>query len=262
MSVDNNIIFTTAFKYINRNNWHHYQRSTQQYFNGFLNLATHIPYKLIVYVEDSIKEQLIQKRDFNSNIIFVDLNSVDTFYNKFLEKDKTIMESSIYQEKIPDDRKINPEHIYSDYNLINHSKINFVRNTKSLFPNYSFYAWIDFGGFNNDTENIPKSLNTDLLPKKIIYQCINHPPGHRIDEDEMLASHTIFFAGSTFIVYTDLVETFEELWGKKIAEWQERYVSDDDQNLILQLYFDSPHLFHKIIYWEWYSLYKLLQNKT
>jgi hypothetical protein len=39
-----------------------------------------------------------------------------------------------------------------------------------------------------------------------------------------------------------LVENFETLWENKLIEWQEKYITDDDQNLVLQLYFDNPYL--------------------
>ena len=42
----------------------------------------------------------------------------------------------------------------------------------------------------------------------------------------------------------------------KIIEWHQQYITDDDQNLVLQLYYEKPHLFHLIHNYTWFSLYK------
>lgn len=258
---NNEIIFVTAFKDINRDKWMTYNVSNGRYVDYFYDLAKTIKYKLVVYVENDIKEFIMNRfnKKFNDNIIFKELTSVNTFFDKFIQKDKIIINSDIYQNKIPDYRKKNPEHIYSEYNLINHSKINFVKHTKNLFPNYLFYAWIDFGRMNERLDNIPKNIDISLLPNnKITYHCVNEPPVDKIDENEMLKSHAVYFLGSSFIVPRDLIESFESLWENKIINWHERWITDDDQNLVLQLYYDTPYLFNKITYADWYGMYRKL----
>ena len=204
----------------------------------------------------NIKDIVNKNKTFEKNIIFENLNNVNTFYNTFIENDKKIIESDIYKNKIPDYRKISPEHVYSEYNLINHSKINFVRHTKMLYPNYLFYAWIDFGRMNDANENIPQTVNISLLPtNKITYHFVNEPPTNPINEHDMLKSNEVFLLGSSFIVPNNLVETFELIWKQKLLVWQNIFITDDDQNLVLQLYFDNPKLFHKIKNPKWYNMY-------
>lgn len=258
------IIFTTAFKDINRSNWPYFTKSNEIYINLFCNLANNIKYKLIVYVEDNIAGLIHQNQNnkFKDNIIFIDMKSVSTFCDKYLENDTKIINSYDYQNKIPEHRKYNPEHLYSIYNLINHSKINFVSNTKKLFPTYTYYSWIDFGAMNSNIENIPNNIDISLLQNNITYHCVQEPPHNRISEIEMLSSDEIYFLGSAFIVYTNLVEKFEELWENKIIEWQEKNITDDDQNLILQLYYDSPDLFSKIKNTEWFGIFRKLKKNT
>ena len=122
--MNNDILFITAYKDINREKWKNYQRTNEEYFKCFYKLTEHIEYTLIVFIEDKIKDILLSKYNFKSNIIFKNIESVNTFYNKFLETDTIIINSDNYKKKIPLGRKQNPEHIYSEYNLINHSKIN------------------------------------------------------------------------------------------------------------------------------------------
>ena len=243
------IIFTTAFKDIHRSQWNHYKRTNANYYDDFYKLAKNIHYKLIVYVETD-------EPKINDNIIFVKINEVDTFYDKYLEKEKEIIESENYKNKIPNHRKFNPEHVYAEYNLINNSKINFVKHTKKLFPNYQYYAWIDFGTFNRNVENIPKNINFELLVPKITYNCFTCLSTNRPDPNDMLASDVIYFQGSTFIVHNEYVNLFHDLWEKKLLEFQEKNITDDDQNVVLQIYFDNPTLFNKVYTNQWYTLYK------
>jgi hypothetical protein len=255
----NNIIFTTAYKDIKRQDWKYFNRTNEEYFYGFMNLSQNINYILVVYIENDLREILLKKNTYNDNIKFMDLNMVNTFYKKYLDNDKKIMESENYKNKIPINRKANPEHLYSEYNLINHSKINFVKHTKDCFPNYKYYAWIDFGNMNYEIESIPKNINFDRLESKIIYKCILKPPIIRPTSTFMLSSNDIYFLGSSFIVFNNLVNKFEELYEKKIIKWQNDGISDDDQNLLLQLYYDNKSLFQLIYHPKWFGFYLALK---
>ena len=248
LPIKRDIVFVTAFKDIGRKT-----RSNDVYYNYFFNLANNIEYKLVVFLEAKIKEELLQKYTFKSNIYFMEMNCVPTFYDKYLEKEEIIISSEIYKNKIPTMRKNLIEHTSAKYNLVNHYKINFIRASKTLFPTYDFYSWIDFG-FLRDMKHLPKHINTTVLPKKIIYDCIKKP-GVRIDANEMLSSNDIYMAGGCYIIHSSLVEKLEDLWDKKIAEWQANYISDDDQSLVLQLYFDNPDLFFLTHSGQWFSLY-------
>jgi predicted O-methyltransferase YrrM len=256
---NNDILFITAYKDINRDNWPNFKRTKEEYFSYFYNLASTIKYNLIVFVEDNIKDELCKKYNFKENIIFKDLNKVETFYQKYLEKDKLIMDSDIYKNKIPNSEKGYPEHLYSEYNMINHSKINFVKEAKRQFPTYEFYSWIDFGMIRY-TSLTPSNLQPLLLPKKIIYQNLL-PITKLLPEEYMLTTSNVFIAGSAYIIHTSLIEIFEKLYEEKINNWQERYITDDDQNLILQIYYNNPQLFTLIYNSNWFSLYNSLNYK-
>jgi len=246
------ILFVTAFKNIHRDQWKNASRSVEDYLKHF-SVLSKLPYTLVVYVEPDIKKRI----PLLSNIIIRDFHEVDTFYNAFLKRDKQIMKSKTYQSKIPEKRKVNPEHLYSEYNLINHSKINFISNTKQLYPDYDFYSWVDFGfsGFND----VPRAISVSSLPKKVIYQIMNKPI--MISAEEMLAKDEVYFAGSAFIIHYSLVETFEKKWKKKLIEWQKKGITDDDQSMVLQLYLDDPSMYHTVFSKKWRELYSLLTPK-
>ena len=257
--MSSNIVFVSAFRDIGRSNWAAQTRSTSDYINYFLRLASNIQHQLVVFVDDATFSAL-SKHGFRPSIIFKPITSVNTFYDKYLERDKEIIDSAEYKNKIPDSRKEHAEHLYSEYNFINHSKINFIRETQRLYPKYDFYSWIDFG-FARDISALPRGINCLKMPKKIICHCIKNPQENAVvDANAMLASFDIYITGGTFIMHSSLVATFEYLYENKIQEWQQNNITDDDQNLMLQLYFDNPHMFHLIQSDEWFSLYKVLSS--
>ena len=254
----NDILFVTAFKDIGRNNWNSYKRSNENYYNAFINITKVLQYNLVVYVDEEVKDELMKLTKFSDNIIFKNLKNVDTFLLKFLENDKIIMNSQTYKNKIPNHRKSNPEHRFSEYNLINHSKINFVKDAFKSYQDYKFYSWIDFG-YPSKEENIPKYINTKNLPNKIIYSCLEIPNlNNKQSPDKMLSSDKIYLCGAPNIIHKSFIETFEKIYENKIIEFQKNYITDDDQNIILQIYYDNPDLFHLISNPKWCVLYNNL----
>lgn len=258
------IIFVTAYKDINRGNWNYFRRTNQMYIDYFYNLAYNIKYKLVVYVEEDILKIITTNHFLNDNVIFKDLNTVDTFLKKHIERESEVMNSDLYKSRLHPVRKETcPENKYPEYNLINHSKVNFMKKTKDLFPNYKYYGWIDFGVVNSNIELIPRNLDLSILKEKIYCHTYLPLPEDRFDEIEMLQSYDIYILGSGYIAHHSLVETFENLWEQKILDWQNKYISDDDQSLLLQLCYDHKDIIEVIHYDVWFGLYPyLFKDKT
>jgi hypothetical protein len=263
MSVDKSpncgseILFVTAYKDIDRRKWANYSRSTDDYLALFFRLADIIEYPMVVFLEADLLEKLAKYR-FKGGITFEPLEKVATFYSEFLSQDAEIMASAEYRAKVPECRRTHPEHLYSEYNLINHSKPCFLREAKKMHPEYAFYSWIDFG-FVRNVENIPKNLDLGKVPRdKIIYQTIAAIPSERLDPVSMLASYDVYLTGCAFIVGSALVEIFEDLYRGKIVEMHSKGVTDDDQSFVLQLYYDRPEIFCVYYHPEWCKLYGLL----
>lgn len=236
----NDIVFVTFFKDTENDID---QRS--ECIENFLRLAKTIQYKLIVYIEPKIRALLVDYT-FRDNIIFINLDTVEhTFVKKYAVLENEIIKSKQF-------KNINPE-----YTLINHSKINYLRDAKqNVLPNYMFYAWIDFGYAKNDTIQIPKSISLDKLPtKKFTYHTLRDVPDEKIDPNSVLGNEDVYLTGSSFIVPNSIVEAFEVLYEYKLIEWQTRWIANDDQALILQIYQDHPGLFNLIKSSDYMGLY-------
>jgi hypothetical protein len=250
----NTIIFITAFKNINRGNWLYSSRPLEFYIMFFLNLAMNIEHKLVVYVENEIAN-ILKSYPLNNNIEIQDYSLVDTFYNRYIENERKMINSEAYKSKIPENRKTHPEHLFAEYNLVNHNKINFVAYTKQIYPQYEYYSWIDFGCIRESVNEIPGTINFSKLHKKISFLAFS-TPSEKISANDMLKSFDIYLAGSQYVVHNELVTTYEKLYGDILEKWKTDIICDDDQNVNLQIYYEHKELFELFISNEWFSLFK------
>lgn len=259
----NDIIFITAFKDIGRSSWkNNFQRYTIVYIQYFMNLVNNIDYKLIVYVNGNIYE-FLKKINLNNNITIINSTDVDTFYKKYIDKYNEVMNSDLFKVKLNPQRLENPECWSADYNLINHSKINYIQHAKNNYPDYNYYAWIDFGCI-RDIKNVPKNIDYSKLDNsKLLFQCINNPDIHpKHSAEDMLKVEYIFIAGSQFIIPNKLVEKYLELYENKLNELLTNNICDDDQSIILQIYYENKELFSLINLLDWFTLFSNYLNNT
>ena len=251
------IVFVTSFRDIDRGTWDTFARTKEMYVKYFLLLAQNISYSLIVYVDKKLGKELKLKCK-QKNIIFQDIETVKTFYNKYLTQDQQIMQSQVYQDKIPPKRKNHPEHLYSKYNLTMHSKVNFLSHALLQFPNNAWYTWIDFG-FVRSIKDVPQQIDTAQLSKnKITCHCLQKPSYYQSAND-MLSSFEIYLTGGAYIVPVSQVNRLQQLYEEELLLWYNNDISDDDQSLLLQLYFKHPDLFCLKENSEWMSLFRMLQ---
>jgi len=250
------ILFVTSFVDIGREKWANLKRTNDDYFEWFNNLAKTITYPLLVLIDENILHKLHEKYKFENNIIFMDRNNVDTFLDRYLDTEQAILDSDEFKRKIPKERlNIKPETWNGKYNLMNHSKVNFVKYAKAMFPDYSYYSWIDFGYVRNDVNNVPQKINISKLPKdKVVFETFYLPK--KQTEEEVLQIDETIFKGSCFIIPNLLVETFYNKYENKLLNWYSRNISDDDESLVMQLYFDEPHMFNMIVDKDWFTLYR------
>lgn len=188
-------------------------------------------------------------------------NVHNAFIYKYKDIDTKIIKSEEYQNMIPNYRKQLPEHTYPEYNLINHSKINFIKYTKDMTLKYEYYGWVDFGRFNEENENIPIDLDINKLPKKCITcQSPHGIPKNKISYKDMLSNNAIHILGASYIIHNSIVEYIENLYEHKLNEMYDLNITDDDQNVLIQLYWDNPKLFNIINESAFYKIYKHLKE--
>ena len=256
------IIYTTAFKNIRRDLWQTYSRSVNEYVGNFLKMCSVFPHPLVVYIEDDILHYLNNIQipfQMPSHIIFKNGKLVNTFYDRYVEKEKQVMIDQRYINKIPENRRVNPEHLPLGYNAVMHNKVNFISETYKSFPNFDHYGWIDFGYLKGflDAYDLPLRLDYSKLKEdKITFGVMVNPPEDRISPDKMLQEESVFFHGASFIIPKKLVLPYEKIYEEKVLELYEQFVSDDDQNIIYQIYYDHKEMFQYFQMSGWMKLYR------
>ena len=151
------LVIVTAFLDINRDSWNTYNRTSKTYLDAFYNYFNY-DNNMIVFIDDKYIDEVIQK--YNNakykKTKFIPINikwMEDNIYAwKQLYRAEEIMKSNEYIELVKSRiNNGNPENIYSQYNTINHSKIDFIQ--YAISSNYisfdSIICWSDFGYFNS-----------------------------------------------------------------------------------------------------------------
>ncbi len=257
MNIKNDFMLVTAFLDLKREEWKVHQRSKEEYIKYFHLLVYSTEYPICLFVEPSFESYLISLKKLPSHVSIYSIHNVDTFLTKYIEVEKNIIQSDEYQSMIPQSRKIHPEHWNAEYNLLNHSKINFIQKASELYPQISFFSWIDFG-FVRHLYHTPKNIDTSLLPNDKIIRQVFKIPSQKFTPEEMLTKDDIFFTGAPFILHRNMICLYHDIYEKKLLEFQQKRIVDDDQNVSLQIYYDHPDIFENIICDEWFELYNFL----
>lgn len=214
--------------------------------------------RLVCFVEKDIREICEQQVPSSLFVNYTDLDSVSTFLSKFEDLEQSFIDSEEYKRSVPEQRRLNPEHNYAAYNLINHSKINFIAAAKKMYPMYDYYMWTDFGCPDYPTEELNVSA---VCPKnKVTYGVLTMPPAQRKSIREMLSNNDIYFMGSQFIVHTNAVHLYETMYLAQLRKFHEERVSDDDQNVVYQMTHTYPYLFNLAFVQEWFCLFRKCLN--
>jgi len=245
---NNSIIFVTAFKDINRDSWSdEFKRDVNTYIEYASNLFNmHI--RIVCYCSKDISDRF---KINNKHIEFRDYDENNTFY-KYLSIETDIINSNHFKKLIY--TRNDPECHYAEYNIVNHNKIIFVERTKKLYPNYSHYAWVDFGYFRN-RETIPRFLTfTELLDtvefvslSDINISNIDIPTNICVDPSKNSIS------GGLFILPSRLVEWYLQEYTNMLIYYHSLNIVDDDQAIVLQLYKKFPDNFTIRINNKWFQ---------
>lgn len=248
------LMLVTAFKDLKREEWGVHKRSKEEYIQYFHLLVSSTEYPICLFIESSFEVYL---KEIPSHVYIHPIEEVDTFLQKYIHIEKKIIESDEYKKKIPEHRKIHPEHWNAEYNLLNHSKINFIQKASELYPHIPFFSWIDFG-FVRHLHHTPLGIDISLLPNDKIIRQLFQEPIQRISPEEMLTKDDIYFTGSPFILHREIISKYRDIYEKKLLEFHQKRIVDDDQNVTLQIYFDHPQLFENVLCDTWFELYNCL----
>ncbi len=135
-----NVLWVSAFRDIQRDTWTHGSRSVDEYFTCFERLVQPLGKDLICFIDEPHADRV---RKLGVRTLPLDIE--DTFIPKHYARQKELVESRTFHRFVPDHLRDCQEYNNADYGLTLYSKQCFVRRASELFPDYTHYAWIDFG---------------------------------------------------------------------------------------------------------------------
>ena len=263
------ICYVTSYFDIGRDDWIHFNRKFEQYFNSFKNfsamfksLQPHSPYELIVFIDDKHHHKLKEYIGDSPCITLIPTNEnfLETKIDAWsrLEREAEIMNSEQFKN-IVKNRLYCPETSIPKYTCITHAKIDFVNLAKSL-SNADYFCWVDFA-YCGSIDNVPKNfLDINKLDRtKINYVLLNN-----LDQHDYNMTHTLIYSpekvlGGFFFGSREKIEEYQELYHTTHKYFQENNIVDDDQHIPLQASLIKPDLFKFECLFGWFEALKHYQ---
>lgn len=274
--MDDDITLVTAFLDIGRDNWPNqdFKRTTEFYIDSFLNYLNY-PYKMVCYIDEKYIGKVLDayEKSPHKNKVFIPINrkwlddNIHAWTN--IEKDRQILNHPefkkfltkrldvMYPNGIPETgvrEHMCPENIYPEYNVINHSKIDFIVHAiKNKYIDTYYTAWSDFGYFSTyhkDGSPLPiDTIDTSKLDMNKITICLRRQIMEQ-DKDMMFTLLYAYelFIGAFYAGPTHIMEYFQTLYHGCVDEMYGLGVSDDDQHVYIRCHMKNPHVLNLSIH--------------
>lgn len=268
---DKDITIVTAFFDIGRQSWQNneHNRNLQYYTESFLNFLNY-PYNMVCYIDDRYIDEIVQyyNNSIYKNKTFIPINQ--SWLNEYIhawqqiEWDRRIMNDDkyknllktrlliMYPNGIPATnvkKHLFPENEYPEYNVVQHSKVDFIAHAiDNKYINTPYTVWCDFGYFKSQCNNLsefPKNtLDVNLFTENKITFIIRQQINVKfIDMYYMLVHAQDVFTGTFYGGPTKLMHTLQTLYHDCVNELYNNCISDDDQHIYLRCYIKNPNLF-------------------
>jgi hypothetical protein len=135
------ILWVTAFRDIKRGTWPIATRSTDEYFEYFGNLVEGMRGRdFICFIDEPDAERV---RQLGVRTFPYDID--DTYIPKHYDRHKELIDTHAFHHLLPENLRNHAEYTIPDYALTLYSKQCFVRRASDMFPDFTHYAWVDFG---------------------------------------------------------------------------------------------------------------------
>ena len=255
----------TGFFDINRQNWDNvFRRDMKDYLENAKSLFK-TPEDMIVFVEpklvDFVKEN--RNKDYTTHIISMEYN--DLFYASKEEEIKKIMISPKYTKNL--EKGYRPECCMPKYNVVIWSKLDLLKKASLLYPQYSHFAWVDFGIH----KFILKKPEKRIYPKGIIsdrikLHCINKPNiSSEFDKEKFLKSIETVFTSGSITGNKENLSLFRYLFDEEVKNLLDEKLVSSEQTIFTFIYRKYPWLF-ELSYGNWNEIftnyYEIRENKN
>jgi glycosyltransferase involved in cell wall biosynthesis len=135
------ILWVTSFRDIKRETWPVGIRTIEEYFEYFEHLVEGMKGRdFICFIDEPHAERV---RQFGVRTLPYDIE--DTYIPKHYARHKELIDTRAFHHFLPENLRDQPEYTIPDYALTLYSKQCFIRRASDMFPDYTHYAWVDFG---------------------------------------------------------------------------------------------------------------------
>jgi len=248
------LLWVTAYKHLGRD------------FELYMEKFERIKHLDLVCFADEPHATLIKERTSTRVLPY---DEQDTFFPKYLERQKEIMNST-------DFRKIRPFPVdlwfafeSAEYGIVNFSKTCMVRRACELFPEYTHYGWIDFGYAKDPKDTPPLILSSEKIIigscRDLFFNEQGEPMyGAFASQDRSLATvynwnnPTLVFKhfhfliqGNLFIVPKNLTHWLESKMDWSIQRHHGLGIVNHDEPFFLPIIHDFRSMFHIHVKEKW-----------
>lgn len=245
-------VLVTAFFDVGRSGWRKSPKDTETFYVASFRhyLSVNMTNKMVVFLDKRLIH-LLPSNIYRVQIIPIDYEWLEANTKSWQQRETAtrVMQSTLYQTLLYDRIKEGyPENIYPEYNLINHSKIDFIVYAikQGLVPRDASVAWTDFGyhfsvygpqgPFPNQTIRL---LNTD----KLTFCLVQPPTKEDADVGHTLTVARPTFTGGFFGGPQDLLLELHTLYHTCLDVFYTCGIADDDQHIYLRCWLRQPELF-------------------
>ncbi len=161
------VLWITGFKDIGRSNWPHSIQKTEYYLECFERISKID--NLICFTDKKTYPSITEKIKFPSKKIY-DIDAIKDFYNEEAYKiENNILRNPNFISKIPEYLRSCMQYHDANINLITYTKHSLIRRASELYPDYTHYAWIDFGYAKFSNIIPPEKFLFENVPEDKVY---------------------------------------------------------------------------------------------
>lgn len=257
---DKSITIVTAFFDIGRGDWSvdnghpsYLHRDNETYLSYFKNLSK-LDNEMIVFTSKEFAPYIRKAREGRpTEVIIID---IDLKFKYVLNRIKDILRSDIFQSKIPEGHRHNPEYWSEKYVLITNLKTYFVNKAIQNFDLLNdLVAWIDFGYCrNNETIlNIKnwyypfddRHIHFFTIKRYKYFSIFKNPrfPTNRKQVISAILNNKVYVIGGVTVGHQHVWEDFSIIVDRCQKDLLLQNLVDDDQGIYLMCHIMQPDLF-------------------
>jgi len=264
------IVLVSGFFNIGRENFKNSSRSVERYLNSFKNYYNY-DYRMIVFMDERYASEFINK-DKYKRIVPINrewlMNNILSYQQ--LNRATEIMNSEEYKKLVKERiENGNPENIYPEYNIINHSKIDFINYAinQNWLNEEDFVCWSDFGYFDSILHNNPSEYPKSVLDlRKFKVDKLNFFLRNEVKPEDNDIIRTLkeareVFTGSFWGGPVNRMKELYNMYHNCLNELYEMGISDDDQHIYLRCYLSNPEMFEIYVSSEWPQALRKMEYK-